>query len=44
VDLIDDLSDIYKDFKEALILYDKFQIEATEVAMFQFKFGYDNHR
>jgi hypothetical protein len=42
-DLIDDLGDIYQDLKEALILYDKPEIGAMENAIFQFKFGYDNH-
>ncbi|GEO08272.1 DUF5063 domain-containing protein [Segetibacter aerophilus] len=42
-DLVDDLGDIYKDLKEALILHDKSEIGAMENAIFQFKFGYDNH-
>lgn len=42
-DLIDDLGDIYSDLKEALMLYEKDNVGAKENAIFQFKFGYDNH-
>jgi len=43
VDLIDDLGDIYSDLKEALILFGKDDLGANENAIFQFKFGYENH-
>jgi hypothetical protein len=42
-DLIDDLGDIYSDLKKALILFGKDDLGAKENAIFQFKFGYENH-
>lgn len=42
-DLIDDLSDIYKDLKRALMQFDNEKPEAKENAVWQFKFDFDNH-
>lgn len=41
--LIDDITDIYLDLKRALIDFDTGQVEATESAVFNFKWGFSNH-
>lgn len=42
-DLVDDLSDTYANLKEALIIFDKDDIDAQENAIWKFKFDFDNH-
>ena len=42
-DLVDDLGDTYADLKEALIMFDKNEIDAQENAIWKFKFDFDNH-
>lgn len=42
-DLVDDLADIYRDIKEAILMFDIDKIEAKESALWDFKFHYDNH-
>ena len=42
-DLVDDLGDTYADLKEALIMFDKGDIDAQENAIWKFKFDFDNH-
>ena len=42
-DLIDDLSDIYKDLKNSLFLFDSRNIKVKGEAIRQFKFDFDSH-
>lgn len=42
-DLLDDISDIYKDVKGALLLYDSGLEDAKDLAMWQVKFDFENH-
>ena len=42
-DLIDDLGDIYKDLKRALIVFDIDERAAKENAIWKFKFDFDYH-
>lgn len=42
-DLVDDLGDIYRDLKSAILLYDKGSPEEIESALWDFKFNFDNH-
>lgn len=42
-DLIDDLGDIYKDLKRALLIFDTDHIAAKENAIWKFKFDFDYH-
>jgi hypothetical protein len=42
-DLVDDLGDIYKDIKRALTIFDLDTAAAVEDAIWQLKFGFENH-
>jgi hypothetical protein len=42
-DLIDDLSDIYKDLKNSLFLFDSRNIKVKGEAIWKFKFDFDSH-
>jgi hypothetical protein len=42
-DLIDDLGDIYKDLKRALVIFETDDIAAKENAIWKFKFDFDYH-
>jgi hypothetical protein len=42
-DLTDDLSDIYKDLKNSLLLFDSGNIKVKREAIWQFKFDFDSH-
>jgi len=42
-DLIDDLGDIYKDLKRALILFESNDFGAKEHAVWMFKFDFESH-
>jgi hypothetical protein len=42
-DLVDDLGDIYQDIKRALMIFDLDTEAAKEEAIWQLKFGFDNH-
>ena len=42
-DLTDDLSNIYKDLKESLLIFDTDDIAAKEHAVWKFRFEFDSH-
>jgi hypothetical protein len=42
-DLVDDLGDIYKDLKRAIIVFDINDLTAKENAIWKFKFDFDYH-
>ncbi len=42
-DLLDDLSDIYKDLKYSLMIYNLNKIDCKEIAIFDFKFDFEKH-
>lgn len=42
-DLLDDLSDIYKDLKYSLMIYNLNKIDCKEIAIFDFKFDFETH-
>lgn len=42
-DLRDDITDIYKDLKEAILLYETGADAAVEQAIWKFKFGFEHH-
>jgi hypothetical protein len=42
-DLVDDLGDIYRDIKRALVIFDLDTAAAKDDAMWQLKFGFENH-
>jgi len=42
-DLIDDLGDIYRDIKEALMLFDTHEAPNVESALWHFNFGFHHH-
>ena len=42
-DLVDDLGDIYRDIKRALMIFDLGTAAAKQDAIWQLKFGFENH-
>ena len=42
-DLLDDLSDIYKDLKYSLLIYNLNKLDCKEIAIFDFKFDFEKH-
>lgn len=42
-DLLDDISDIYKDLKYSLMIYNLNKLDCKEIAIFDFKFDFEKH-